>query len=298
VLTRVVINNFRALKSVDLPLAPLTVLVGPNASGKSSILRALDPQPPHARDLWRHQKVEASVHWWTTESSYTVGWRGSSGTWHNRGYAYQLLRLDLARLREPNELAMQRVLRIDGTGLTNLHYSLPSRKVKDALARRFCELVPVFSDVDTQPHGKGSHSLKFQDRWDESLWYRPEEVSDGTMLTLAFLLIEFQDPKPTLLCVEEPERGLHPYLLQQLIRVFRQLNTGGMQVVLATHSAELLNYVKPEEVRFLTKDPSDGSVKVEQVSTEDEGWEEAWSTHQKSLGSVWLSGGLGGVPGI
>ena len=35
------IENFRSLRDVTLPLKPLTVLVGPNASGKSNALKAL-----------------------------------------------------------------------------------------------------------------------------------------------------------------------------------------------------------------------------------------------------------------
>ncbi len=35
------IRNFRSLRSVALPLKPLTILVGPNASGKSNVLNAL-----------------------------------------------------------------------------------------------------------------------------------------------------------------------------------------------------------------------------------------------------------------
>ena len=35
------IENFRSLRKVDLPLKPLTILVGPNASGKSNALTAL-----------------------------------------------------------------------------------------------------------------------------------------------------------------------------------------------------------------------------------------------------------------
>ena len=35
------IENYLSLRDVDLPLKPLTVLVGPNASGKSNILSAL-----------------------------------------------------------------------------------------------------------------------------------------------------------------------------------------------------------------------------------------------------------------
>jgi recombinational DNA repair ATPase RecF len=37
------IESFRCLKDVELTLTPLTVLLGPNASGKSSMLSVLDP---------------------------------------------------------------------------------------------------------------------------------------------------------------------------------------------------------------------------------------------------------------
>ena len=40
-LRKVYIKNFLSLKDVELPLKPLTVIVGPNASGKSNILNAL-----------------------------------------------------------------------------------------------------------------------------------------------------------------------------------------------------------------------------------------------------------------
>ena len=40
-LNNVHIKNFRNLRDVELPLKPLTVIVGPNASGKSNILNAL-----------------------------------------------------------------------------------------------------------------------------------------------------------------------------------------------------------------------------------------------------------------
>jgi predicted ATPase len=39
---RLKIENFKVFKEVEFPLHPLTVIVGPNASGKSSILQALD----------------------------------------------------------------------------------------------------------------------------------------------------------------------------------------------------------------------------------------------------------------
>lgn len=42
ILDKVCINNFLSLHNVNLPLKPLTILVGPNASGKSNVLKALE----------------------------------------------------------------------------------------------------------------------------------------------------------------------------------------------------------------------------------------------------------------
>ena len=58
-LEKVHIENYLSLRDVDLPLKPLTILVGPNASGKSNALRALevltlmmtDEKPPSVSDI-------------------------------------------------------------------------------------------------------------------------------------------------------------------------------------------------------------------------------------------------------
>ena len=160
----------------------------------------------------------------------------------------------------------------------------------------------MFSDVDLQPTSNGRHRLRFQDRWAPDLWFTPERVSDGTMLLLAFIVLQYQNPAPDLVTIEEPERALHPYLLDELIQMLRKMSTGEIgkkpvQVVLATHSAELLDYVRPEEVRFLTRSQEDGSVQVNQATTDTPNWRRVYETYNQSLGGIWLSGGMGGVPG-
>ena len=192
-------------------------------------------------------------------------------------------------------------LEADGSNLTNVVASL-GRKHQDELAQQLCRLVPVYGDLDVRPCQLGSLQLRFQDRWRPEIWYRPEEVSDGTMLMLAFLTLQYQPSPPDLLGIKEPERGLHPYLLDELIKLLRAFSTGKvghkpMQVVLATHSAELLDFVEPTEVRFLSRSSEDGGVKIEQVDTNDPSWEQAFQEYRQSLGQAWLAGGLGGVPG-
>lgn len=115
---------------------------------------------------------------------------------------------------------------------------------------------------------------------------------------LAFLTLKYQSQRPDIITIEEPERGLHPYLLGELVKFLRELTEGpnGIQVVLATHSAELLEHLKPEEVRFLSRSPDDGNVVVRTIDTSEPDWPRYFREYSDSLGSAWLSGGLGGTP--
>ncbi len=63
------IENFRSLRKVDLPLKPLTVLVGPNASGKSNALKALDVLSKLMADEKLPAVSEIQNHLWAGEAS-------------------------------------------------------------------------------------------------------------------------------------------------------------------------------------------------------------------------------------
>jgi len=296
-------ENFRSLREVELELEPFTVLVGANASGKSNVFAALQGAYSE-RDRWRNN------------SSLTIRVYGTlvnGGVWSvdmppgvtsidGRGPAIvQVLQLDLRQLRQPNTLAEERLLSPSGFGLANAFATL-SRSAQDLVSKRFCALVPMFADVATRPSGNGVHRIVFQDRWNSGQWYEPDQVSDGSMLMLAYLLLPHQTPAPDVIAVEEPERGLHPYLMGQLVEVLRKLSQGDggqpqIQVLLATHSAELLEHVRPEEVRFLSRSKDTGETVVEEAPVGSPTWRDAFKEYDDSLGRLWLSGGLGGVPG-
>lgn len=302
------IRNFKCLREVEVTLSPLTVLVGPNGSGKSTFLQALDPEVKHPDQMiWQHDLSRQVTVQAEMSDGQGAGWSYSnkrSPAFEQTGpaYSYQLLRLDLKRLRDPNKALKQQKLAADGSNLTNLINSL-DRKQQGSLAQELCQAVPLYQDVNIEPSSgtEGQLLLRFTDRWNAKLPYRPDEVSDGTMLTLAFLALRYQSPPPDLLAIEEPERGLHPYLLGNVVGLLRGMAQGAfggqaVQVVIATHSAELLDHLEPEEVRFMQRDPRDGSVSIEPARTDSDDWRETYEEYQESLGSIWLSGGLGGVP--
>lgn len=313
-ITRVDIHNYRCLRQVTVDLAPLTVMVGPNSSGKSSFLDALNPSVD--RNVLRNNAWQRDA---TVQVSVRLKGHGKDiAYWHyvpntskspftkivSDGYEYLPLRLELDKLRQPNQVTEARRLDSDGGNLTNVIASL-TRLQQAELAEELCRLVPMFRELEARP-GKGQAGtirLTFQDRWNPSVWYEPHEVSDGTILLLAFLCLQYQEPTPDLLAIEEPERGLHPYLLRELVDVLRRLSTGDLgsraiQVIMATHSAELLEFLRPEEVRFMRRNEEDGSVLVESAPTDSPDWKQAFQEYRNSLGSAWLAGGLGGVPGV
>ncbi len=67
-------------------------------------------------------------------------------------------------------------------------------------------------------------------------------------------LVLLHDPRPhPLLCVEEPENQLYPTLLAELAEEFRDYGRRGGQVLVSTHSPDLLNAVELDEIFWLSK---------------------------------------------
>ncbi len=89
------------------------------------------------------------------------------------------------------------------------------------------------------------------------------QASEGALLLTAFLTLAHGDT-PDVLLIEEPENGLHPSRLEMVIDLLRKISTGEVgnrprQVIVTTHNPLLLNYVRPEEVRVVRRDPETGT---------------------------------------
>jgi len=297
------LTDYRCFRDVELRLGPLTAIVGPNASGKTALLRAMTAAALwRGEDVWqRKSTMSAEIAWRTDTAAFGAKWNAQGTHLLNMPLeGGQYLHFDLDSMRAAQPVAEKTRLSSDGGNLTSLFATL-SRRVQERLANDLCKLVPVLADVTLRPTKENKQRLVFQDRWNADVWYEPSEVSDGTILTLGLLALQYQEASVTLVAIEEPERGLHPYLLGELVTILRKLATGEvgrkpMQVVLATQSAELLEFLEPDEVRFLNRRSEDGAVVIEEVPSDTEEWREAYAAHQESLGNAWLSGSLGGIP--
>ena len=301
-------QNYRCFRDATLKLTPLTVVVGANAAGKSSLVRALDPDLVLLPgDVWQGRsdlQIKVSRRF-DNGFGLTANLRPSQEhgllTRDSAGGvmpSFQLLALDAAQLRNENQFVKATRLDRTGANIANV-FGSRTRTEQTALSKEFCAFVPVYSDVDTVPQSVGHITLRFQDRWNSARWYLPSEVSDGSLFTLAFLLLSHQTPPVDILAIEDPEHGIHPFLLGELVGLLRRLATGeltgrSMRVVLTTHSPTVLEFSQPEEVRLLER-RDDGSVDILEIPTDSEHWRKAFKVYDESLGQAWLSGGLGGT---
>ncbi len=114
------------------------------------------------------------------------------------------------------------------------------------------ERVPGVSKVEATNTDDGRILLKFQDGSFKDPFIA-RYVSDGTIKMFAYLLL-LHDPKPhPLLCVEEPENQLYPSLFCGLVEEFRDYADKGGQVMISTHSPDVLNYIQLNEIFCLSK---------------------------------------------
>lgn len=122
-------------------------------------------------------------------------------------------------------------------------------KVLEAMERR----VPGIAKVEAKTLEDGRLALRFGERNFEDP-FMARFVSDGTIKMFAYLLM-LHDPKPfPILAVEEPENQLYPEFLSELAEEFRAYAERGGQVFISTHSPDLLNALRLDEIYCLRKE--------------------------------------------
>lgn len=94
-------------------------------------------------------------------------------------------------------------------------------------------------------------------------WFDATQESDGTLRVAGILTALLQEPPLPLIAVEEPELTVHPGALPLLLDFLRQASKQS-QVIISTHSPELLDLVEVEDVRVVDK--HDGATRVSGMS--------------------------------
>lgn len=165
------------------------------------------------------------------------------------------------------------------------------------MLRRVQRLLPWVQDISAHKGKWGWTELKMREN---GFVLNSKQMSDGLLRLIAVASFLYTDDTPTLLSFEEPENGVHPQLLRELVQVFRDLTNlkppRRCQVVFTTHSPYVLDEFidRPQEVYIMEKGPPDQGTRVVPLSERDD-VDIARATFEHSLGEAWFSGVIGGT---
>jgi predicted ATPase len=164
------------------------------------------------------------------------------------------------------------------------------RPIFQTILTRMQQRVPGISGVEPELTQDGYLILRFRDGTFKTP-FLDRYVSDGTIKMFAYLVL-LHDPKPhPLLCIEEPENQLYPTLMSELAEEFRDYARRGGQVMVSTHSPDLLNAVRLEEVLWLVK--KDGLSEIRRA--QDDPQVKRYMEQGDKMGYLWKQGFFTGV---
>ena len=114
-------------------------------------------------------------------------------------------------------------------------------------------------------------------------------LSDGTLRYLCLLAILCNPSLPSLICIEEPELGLHPDVLPGLADLLREASER-CQLVVTTHSDTLVDALTDTPESIVICEKESGQTRLKRLDKKElSHWLEKYR-----LGELWTSGELGG----
>lgn len=327
-------RNLKALRDTTLPLGRFTLLVGPNGSGKSTTLEAFEMLRAPGNYTFatlasatarssNNATIEILLKWadpldvvavarWTARSTFGTQWVNRQGSPFSGNAPYAAQEAQLRRVRiyslAPESLAasvgLQPSMELarNGTNLAGVLDRLRDQAPErfEALNDEVGRLLPEFDRILFDTPGPGARAFALRAREGHHA-ISATHVSHGSLLVLALLTLAHLPEPPSLIGLEEPDRGIHPRLLRDIRDALYRLcypesygeKRDPVQVVATTQSPYFLDLFKdhPEEVVIAEKqglearfERLDGRPDIKEILAE------------APLGEVWYSGILGGVP--
>lgn len=154
------------------------------------------------------------------------------------------------------------------------------------------KVTPFLDDFQLLPLRRNEDKIRLH--WlhrSSDRYFDVSSLSDGTLrfIGLATLLLQPVELRPSIILIDEPELGLHPYAIAMLANAIKFAATE-TQVILTTQSPLLLDHFEPEHI--LVTELDKGATKIFRLNP---GELDVW-LEDYSLGQLWEKNQFGGRP--
>ena len=199
-----------------------------------------------------------------------------------------------ARIRRNTPISDQNYLRSDGGNIAAFLYKIRTRS--DAYYSRILRyirmIMPQFYDFVLSPDENDSINLNWRQNGAEEV-FGPHQFSDGTLrfIALTTLLLQPPETSPSIIILDEPEIGLHPYAISILAKEIRMASKTS-QIIVSTQSPRLLDHFSCNDIITAEYDATNRrSVLRRHSEVELKDW-----IANYSIGELWEKNVLGGLP--
>lgn len=189
-------------------------------------------------------------------------------------------------------------LKPDASNLAAYLYLLQEKYPQNyqRILRTIRRIAPFFDDFVLRPDPLNEENIRLQWRDVNSTdnIFSPHALSDGTLrfMALATLLLQPDDKLPSLILIDEPELGLHPFAINILVSLLQSASTK-TQVIISTQSVPLINQFAPEDI--IVVDRKDQQSTFDRLEIEDlQEWMTEYSGY--GIGDLWEKNVIGGRP--
>lgn len=152
-------------------------------------------------------------------------------------------------------------------------------------------LVPSLEKFSTERSGFNTQTvIKFKEAGIKAN-FPAHLISDGTIYALCIMTAVLgRSKQPGMTLIEEPERGIHPKAIAELINLMRDNANPNHAIFVTTHSESVVRYSKPEELWLVNK--SDGKTELKNAAKEfsdlgDLNLDKAWLMNMFDGGLPW-----------
>ncbi|MDP9120693.1 MAG: AAA family ATPase [Acidobacteriota bacterium] len=203
---------------------------------------------------------------------------------HRELETWSTLLLEPSAMRAPSYYSDPRVLDSRGANLPGAIARLCKGEVLEGqtcaeLANSLANLIADVREIRIKDDEK-TETLTLEARGKDGVFHRASSLSDGTLRFLVLATLAADPKVKGLLCLEEPENGIHPERIPALMRLLREIavdparGTGEdnplRQVVISTHSPAIFNNINHDDLIYFiegitTRGGATGRVTVSEV---------------------------------
>ncbi|MFM2268771.1 MAG: hypothetical protein RL757_2212 [Bacteroidota bacterium] len=193
-------------------------------------------------------------------------------------------------IRQPSLHYTSQQLMNNGENLTNLLnlLSVDYSKAYDKIIEKLRAVNPNFKELVFSQIGNKIVLYLKEKHLERALpiWH----FSDGTLNYLLLMAIFYNPNRGKIICLDEPENGLHPDMILNIAEGIKYAAQTGTQVIVATHSPLLLNQFELDDVLIFEKNADNSTLVKRKTDADFPEWNDDYLMGQK-----WLNGNIGGV---